>query len=272
MSQKKKMHVLSFAELQEQQSVRTTFKISQKAEENLSFITKRFSIKPKEFFSKIFEEDVEERKEIMNQILKNEKFLEFLVNKYQLKEKYYPFGMSITDKDLKENLASDFKGGFLIYNLKDAGIQINEKLDKGFEIDENGVRKTFVISKKTLRILNEISDNIKISRDLIIENTITFYHTRFTKDTEEKNEALKVVALKIGELHSEIQSYSLKLSKNEYTFSISRRVSEIGDFLFNLFRAIYEEINGNDIVDPDNLEQGGYEHRDEAELPYDDEL
>jgi len=178
----------------ENQSVRTTFKLSEDCLKAIEELLKINNIKPKELFNKIFEN-------------------EFLFN--------------TAIKIAQESKLSS---------------------NKHFK------RKTFVISKKTLRLLNKASKENNISRDLIVESIITIFFEFFKQKWQEEIEKEKKAMVIIDDLWEKAEVAEKKLkSILEEDHPILDRISTIIIIIHNLSIDIDAKIKTGKPIDPDGL-------------------
>jgi hypothetical protein len=126
---------------------------------------------------------------------------------------------------------------------------IYNKLTK--DRDNPKTRKTYVISRGTLRKLNKLSISLEIARDVIMENSVIDFFEYIKKSTKIRNEKYQIVLDKFFEL----ESISTELLHNtEPIFSDEDRITElIWDVIAAIRTATYELKNAIDNDVPLNL-------------------
>ncbi len=75
--------------------------------------------------------------------------------------------------------------------------------------DNNRKRKTIVISKETLRKLNDVSKELNVSRNILVENLIMIYWLSFEEYKQKVEKALKI----INDTSSKIYSAKKKIEE-----------------------------------------------------------
>ena len=123
-------------------------------------------------------------------------------------------------------------------------------------ISTKQTRKTFVISRGVLRLLNRCSESHKISRDVIVENLISLFkmllemQAKAEKKKEEK--ALKI----ISDFWSKAESLEDQLKALLGDDSpILDRFGKVIVVLWNLEMAIKSKLSNGTPIDPDDMGQ-----------------
>lgn len=117
-------------------------------------------------------------------------------------------------------------------------------------------RKTFVISKRVLRLLNKYSEKHILSRDLIVESLILCFKTLLEKHAaEEKQREEKALSI-ISDFYSKTESVEKQLKDLLHHDSpILNRFGYVSVLLMNLTSAIESKLSDDVPIDPDDMSQ-----------------
>ena len=123
-------------------------------------------------------------------------------------------------------------------------------------ISTKQTRKTFVISRGVLRLLNRCSESHKISRDVIVENLISLFKMLLEMQAEaekpKEEEALKI----ISDFWSKAESHEEQLKALLGDDSpIVDRFGYVIVLLMNLEMAIKSKLSNGTPIDPDDMGQ-----------------
>lgn len=139
-------------------------------------------------------------------------------------------------------------------SLVDVAIQIARK--NGESGSTNQTRKTFVISKRVLRLLNKYSEKYKLSRDLIVENLILLFKSLLEKHAEEEKHREKKALTIISDFWSKSESVEKQLKDLLNDDSpILDRFGYVIVLLMNLVSAIESKLSDDVPIDPDDMSQ-----------------
>ena len=126
-----------------------------------------------------------------------------------------------------------------------------EKSDEIFAEKDDGsavfVRKTQVVTRKTLEILNKLSKELNISRDKLVERTIKVLKMINQNQVQKHEKALT----KIEQLASQVEKTKDALKKLlEEEDPILARVYQVNAIVDRLYTAICSEISEGEPIDP----------------------
>lgn len=141
----------------------------------------------------------------------------------------------------------------LIKELNTKGIDLSSVKD----ISGKSLRKTYLINKITLSRLRKLSDEIKTSRDLLIDKMAIILKTLLDKELTEKHTKYRNVLEKIIKPFWEQAEKLEKKLKKELGEDdpIISRFGFIIVLIMNLSMAIEENINNGVPIDPDDYSQ-----------------
>ena len=192
----KKLNLVSETSLSEKQSVRTTFKLSEKSKNVIEQLIRTNNLKPKELFDLICSSDA------------------------------------------------------FVENAIEAGRKSYENASK------KQTRKTFVISKRVLRLLNKHSKQYKLSRDLIVENLILFFKSLLEKHAEEEKHREEKALTIISDFWGKAESVEKQLKELlDDDSPILNRFGYVIVLLMNLEGAIQAKLSNGVPIDPDDMAQ-----------------
>ena len=138
-----------------------------------------------------------------------------------------------------------------LVNLAAEAAKINEK-----NISAKYKRKTFVISKRVLRLLNKKSEEHTISRDLIVEKLILLFKALLEKHTEEEKQKEEKALSIISDFWSKAEKIENKLKDLlDDDNPILDRFGVVIVIIMNLVSAIESKLNNDVPIDPDNFSQ-----------------
>lgn len=139
-------------------------------------------------------------------------------------------------------------------NLVDFAIEAARK--KGKSSSTKQTRKTFVISKRVLRLLNRHSKKHKLSRDLIVESLILVFKTLLEKHAEEEKQEEEEALPIILDFWTKAESVEKQLKDLlEDDNPILDRFGLVIVEIMNLVSAIESKLSNNISVDPDDISQ-----------------
>ena len=123
-------------------------------------------------------------------------------------------------------------------------------------ISTKQTRKTFVISRGVLRLLNRYSKEHELSRDVIVENLISLFKMLLEMQAEaekpKEEEALKI----ISDFWSKAESLEDQLKALLGDDSpILDRFGKVIVVLWNLVQAIESKLSNGTPIDPDDMSQ-----------------
>ena len=129
-----------------------------------------------------------------------------------------------------------------------------KKNDKNISIKQT--RKTFVISKRVLRLLNKKSEEQGLSRDLIVEKLVLLFKALLEKHTKEEKK-------KEQKAHSIISDFWIKAEEIENKLKnlldddnpILDRFGLVIVIIMNLVSAIESKLSNDITIDPDDFSQ-----------------
>lgn len=189
------------ADLSDKQSVRTTFRLSQKAYDDIVWLADHHDITLKDAFDVICSQ--------LESLQGSDSFIERLA----------------------QSIQSD-----------DSSI-VND-----------AIRKTHVITKKSLRILDELSKKYQISRDALAEMSIRMYRfiveSSIQKTRENHEKALKIISE--FDSHAQDIEYQLKKLLGDDD-PVYHRFGFITILTMNLQTAIEHELRDGTPIDPDDF-------------------
>jgi len=117
-------------------------------------------------------------------------------------------------------------------------------------------RKTFVISKRVLRLLNKYSEKHKLSRDLIVENLILLFKALLEKHAEEEKQREEKALTIISDFWSKAESVEKQLKDLlDDDSPILDRFGYVIVLLMNLASAIESKLSNGVPIDPDDFSQ-----------------
>lgn len=139
-------------------------------------------------------------------------------------------------------------------NLVDFAIEAVKK--NGTSSSTKQTRKTFVISKQVLRLLNRYSEKHKLSRDLIVENLILLFKALLEKHAEEEKQREEKALTIISDFWSKAESVEKQLKDLlDDDSPILDRFGYVIVLLMNLSSAIESKLSGGVPIDPDDMSQ-----------------
>lgn len=142
-----------------------------------------------------------------------------------------------------------------IEHLVDSAIEAARRNGKDSSSTKK-TRKTFVISKGVLRLLNKYSEKHKLSRDLIVENLILFYKALLEEHAAEEKQREKKALSILQDFMSKAESVEKQLNDLLYDDSpILGRFSLVIVVLMNLVGAIESKLSRDVPIDPDDMSQ-----------------
>ena len=186
-----------------------------------------------------------------------------LVSKTSLSEKQSvrtTFKLSENSKNVIERLirTNNLKPKELFDLICSSDVFVDLAIEAAKKNDESAskkqTRKTFVISKQVLRLLNKHSKQYKLSRDLIVENLILLFKSLSEKHAEEEKQreekALTIISDFWGKAESVEKQLKDLLSDNN---PILFRFGNVIVLLMNLVGAIKSKLSNGVPVDPDEM-------------------
>jgi len=139
-------------------------------------------------------------------------------------------------------------------NLVDLVIEVARK--NGTSSSAKQMRKTFVISKRVLRLLNRFAKKHKLSRDLIVENLILLFKALLEKHAEEEKQREEKALTIISDFWSKAESVEEQLKDVlDDDSPILDRFGYVIVLLMNLVSAIESELSNDVPIDPDDMSQ-----------------
>lgn len=139
-------------------------------------------------------------------------------------------------------------------NLLNFAIETTKK-NKGTDSTKT-TRKTFVLSKRVLRLLNRLSNKNKLSRDLIVENLVLLYKTLLEKFAEEEKKKEKKALTIISDFYSKAELVEKQLQDILGDDNpILDRFGYVIILLMNLECAIKSKLLKGVPIDPDDMSQ-----------------
>jgi hypothetical protein len=139
-------------------------------------------------------------------------------------------------------------------NLVDFAIEAAQKNGKSNSTKQT--RKTFVISKQVLRLLNRYSKKHKLSRDLIVENLILLFKALLEKHAEEEKQREEKALTIISDFCSKAESVEKQLKDLlDDDSPILDRFGYVIVLLMNLVSAIESKLSDGVSIDPDDMSQ-----------------
>jgi len=139
-------------------------------------------------------------------------------------------------------------------NLVDFAIEAAQKNRKNSSTKQT--RKTFVISKRVLRLLNRYSERHKLSRDSIVENLILLFKALLEKHAEEEKQREEKALTIISDFYSKAESVEKQLKDLlDDDNPILDRFGYVIVLLMNLSSAIESKLSNDVPIDPDDMSQ-----------------
>lgn len=139
-------------------------------------------------------------------------------------------------------------------NLVDFAIESAKKNETSSSTKQT--RKTFVISKRVLRLLNRCSEKHKLSRDLIVENLILLFKALVEKHAEEEKQREEKALTIIADFWSKAESVEKQLKDVlDDDSPILDRFGYVIVLLMNLVSAIESKLSNGVPIDPDDMSQ-----------------
>ena len=136
----------------------------------------------------------------------------------------------------------------------EAGIKFSSEHDDS-DFNEQ-TRKSFVISKQALSILNQTSENHKVSRDMLVEKLILTYKALMEKLLKKERENEEKVLEIVSEFWSEAEKVQSRLSELLSDGNpIISRFGMITVIIESLYSAIDSKISNGTPVDPEDISQ-----------------
>lgn len=144
--------------------------------------------------------------------------------KYNQISKQKLYEMIIADKNFIENIINNSK--IISQPINNHRIQIKQR-----------------ISKKSLIKLNNIADQLKVSRDYIIAEAIQILHENLNKKIQANFSALTNVSNKVDDLYFCSKDIENNIKKNEYLLKVySKYLDKINTEIDNLKSSIDEDL------------------------------
>lgn len=129
-----------------------------------------------------------------------------------------------------------------------------KKDDKDISIKQS--RKTFVISKRVLRLLNKKSEKYGLSRDLFFENLVSLFKALLEKHTEEEKHKEKKAHSIISDFRTNAETVEKQLKEVlDDGNPILDRFSLVMVVVMNLAGAIESKLSNDIPIDPDDMSQ-----------------
>lgn len=139
-------------------------------------------------------------------------------------------------------------------NLIDFAIEAARKNEKSKSIKQT--RKTFVISTRVKRMLNKLSKEHELSRDLIFENLILLFKVLLEKHTEEEKQKEKKAHAIISDFLTKTEAVEQQLKELlDDDSPILERFGLIVVVVMNLASAIESKLSNEVPIDPDDMSQ-----------------
>jgi len=141
----------------------------------------------------------------------------------------------------------------LVQELNKKGIDLSSVKD----VSEKSMRKTYLIKKNTLSRLRKLADEIKTSRDLLIDKMVIILKTLLDKELTKKHTKYRNVLEKfINPFWEQAEKLEKQLKKElGEDDPIISRFGFIIVLIMNLSMAIEENINKGISIDPDDYSQ-----------------
>jgi hypothetical protein len=116
------------------------------------------------------------------------------------------------------------------------------------------VRKSFVVTKKNLKLLNEASEKTGLQRDTIIDIAFKFIIAMLQKETEQQKEQYQKALLTLNESLNCLLTTEKELQNNlDEEDAVITRVSIVITVLNNLIHVIEENIKKGTPIDPEGM-------------------
>lgn len=129
-----------------------------------------------------------------------------------------------------------------------------KKDDKDISIKQS--RKTFVISKRVLRLVNKKSEEYGLSRDLFFENLVSLFKALLEKHTEEEKHKEKKAHSIISDFRTNAETVEKQLKEViDDGNPILDRFSLVMVVVMNLAGAIESKLSNDIPIDPDDMSQ-----------------
>jgi len=120
----------------------------------------------------------------------------------------------------------------------------------------NRTRKTFVISKRVLRLLNKLSEEQEVSRDLIVENLILLFRALLEKHSEEEKKKEEKAHAIISDFWGRAEEVEKQLKELlDDDSPILDRFGLVVVVIMNLALAIESKLSDDVPIDPDDMSQ-----------------
>jgi len=120
----------------------------------------------------------------------------------------------------------------------------------------NQTRKTVVISKRVLRLLNKLSNDEGLSRDVIVENLILLFKARLEKHSEEEKKKEEKADVIISDFWGKAEAVEKQLKKLlDDDNPILDRFSLVIVVVMNLALAIESKLSDDTPIDPGDMSQ-----------------
>ncbi len=139
-------------------------------------------------------------------------------------------------------------------NLIQLAVEAAGKNETGSSLKQ--VRKTFVISKRVLRLLNKLSKEHEVSRDLIVGSLILLFKLLLEKHSEEEKQREKKAHAIISDFLTnadDVEQQLKKLLDNDNP--IIERFGLIVVVVMNLVSAITSKLSNGIPIEPDDFSQ-----------------
>lgn len=139
-------------------------------------------------------------------------------------------------------------------DLVNLAAEAAKKDDKNISVKHT--RKTFVISKRTLRLLNKKSEEQTLSRDLIVEKLVLLFKALLEKHTEEEKQKEEEALSIISDFWTKAEEIENKLKDLlDDDNPILDRFSIVIVIIMNLVSAIESKLSNDVPIDPDDFSQ-----------------
>jgi len=139
-------------------------------------------------------------------------------------------------------------------NLIDFAIETARKNEKSKAVKQT--RKTFVISTRVKRMLNKLSKEHELSRDLIFENLILLFKALLEKHSEDEKQKEKKAHTIISDFWTKAETVEQQLKGLlDDDSPILERFGLIVVVVMNLASAIESKLSNDVPIDPDDMSQ-----------------
>lgn len=134
--------------------------------------------------------------------------------------------------------------------LIDVATKAAKNNDRDLSIKQK--RKTFVISKRVLHLLNKKSEKEDVSRDIIIENVVSIFKELLERETKKEREAKSIISAFCGNAEKIEKELGNLLGEDNPILS---RFGIIVTITLNLLDAVELKLSNDIPVDPDDFSQ-----------------